>query len=206
MSYEYKVDIAGVTYGMDDIMSADIEQPLFDKLSAGNACSAQLTLSLWPKESIPRTAEIIPWVRDTYGGGWYQLGVFYLDTRSWTGDLLEITAYDVMIKGEIIWTPTASISFPCTMEAAARDVAFRMGVELDNRCVFNSSYYVPSQDAGYSMRDVLRYIGAAHFGNWIVTNEGKLLLIPLFGLPPETNYLVDEEGSAIVFGDTRILV
>lgn len=207
MPYEYKVDIAGVTYGMKDIKSANIEHPLFDKLSAGNACSAQLELNLWPRGDIPRTAQIIPWVRDTNGGDWYQLGVFYIDTRAWNGDLLEITAYDGMIKAEVIWTPTSGFTFPATMESVAEDIAYRMGVEIDPRCSFNSSYIVNSQDAGYSMREILGYIGAAHFGNWIMTNEGKLLLVPaLTSLPEETNYLVAEDGDAIVFGDTRILV
>lgn len=207
MPYEYKVDIAGVTYGMKNLMSGDIEQPLFDKLSVGNACSAQLTLSLWPQGTIPRMAKIVPWVRDTNGGEWYQLGVFYIDTRAWNGDLLEITAYDAMLKAELIWTPPLDMTFPVKMGKAAESIASRMEVELDPRCSFNDSYYVPSQENNYTMRDVLRYIAAAHAGNWIVTNEGKLLLVPLFAsMPPETNYLVTEDGDAIVFGDTRILV
>lgn len=207
MPYEYKVDIAGVEYGMKDIMSADIEHPLFDKLSVGNACSAQLTISLWPIGTIPRMAKIIPWVRDTNDEEWYQLGVFYIDTRAWSGDLLEITAYDAMLKAELIWTPPLDMVFPVKMGEAAENIASRMGAELDPRCSFNDSYYVPSQEMNYTMRDVLRFIGAAHAGNWIVTNEGKLLLVPLFAsMPPETNYLVTENGDAIVFGGVRILV
>lgn len=207
MPYEYKVDIAGVEYGMKDIMSADIEHPLFDKLSVGNACSAQLTISLWPIGTIPRMAKIIPWVRDTNDDEWYQLGVFYIDTRAWSGDLLEITAYDAMLKAELIWTPPLDMVFPVKMGEAAENIASRMEVELDPRCSFNDSYYIPSQEMNYTMRDVLRFIGAAHAGNWIVTNEGKLLLVPLFAsMPPETNYLVTENGDAIVFGGVRILV
>ena len=59
----------------------------------------------------------------------------------------------------------------------------------------------------YTLRDVLRFIAAANVGNWIITSENNLLLVPLFGsMPEETNFLVDESGSAITFGGVRIIV
>ena len=39
-----------------------------------------------------------------------------------------------------------------------------------------------------------------------MTGEGRLYLVPLVSIPPETNYLVTEYGDAITFGGDRILV
>lgn len=206
MGYEYKIDIGGVTYGMSDMQSAHIEQPLFEKLSVGNACMASFTITLWPISEIPKMAQLIPYCRET-GGEWRQLGVFYIDTRKETGDALTITAYDAMGKADADWIPAQSLTFPMTMEKAAQVIAELMSVSLDPRCAFNSSYEADYPPTGTKLRDVLRYIAGAHAGNWIITNEGKLLLVPLFGsMPEETFYLVTEEGSAITLGGTRIIV
>jgi hypothetical protein len=39
-----------------------------------------------------------------------------------------------------------------------------------------------------------------------VTDAGKLRLIGLADMPEETHYLVSEDGSLLLFGDTKILV
>jgi len=204
---EYQVDIAGVMYGMHDIQAATIQQPLFDKLSVGNACSAELDISIWPKEEIPRMAKLTPYCRTDASHEWVKLGGFYIDTREQTGDLMSIVSYDAMLKAEVIWTPRSGFTFPCTMEEAVTDAAASMGVALDSRNVFQP-YEIASYPMGdYSRRDLLKDVAAAHAGNWIVTGQETLLLVPLFTtLPPETHYLVTEDGSAILFGGTRILV
>lgn len=204
---QYKVEIGGVTYQMNEIQSVEITQPLFKEFSAGNACVAELEIQFWPKGIIPRMAEIAPFCREGLVGDWTPLGTFFIDTRETVGDLMHIVAYDSMMKSETIWTPRPGFSFPCTMEAAAADCALSMGVVLDPRNVFHP-YTIGEYPAGdYSRRDLLRDIAAAHGGNWIMTAENKLLLIPLFSaLPAETHYLVTEYGSAITFGGTRILV
>ena len=56
---------------------------------------------------------------------------------------------------------------------------------------------------GYTMRETLEHISAAYGGNFIISNEGKLLFVPLYGFDPEINgnYLADESGNALVFGN-----
>lgn len=205
---DYKVLIGDVEYTRKDIKSAKIVAPLFDKFSVGNTCSAELTLSVWMKEEIPRMAKIVPYGKDETDGQWHKLGGFYLDTRTQKNSLLEIVAYDGMLKSEIEWYPSQDLSFPMTMEVASMEIADLMGMQLDERCQFNPSYMVDSYpDSETTLRQVLGYIAAAHCGNWIVTADEKLLLVPLFGdMPPETNYLVEEYGNPITFGGTRILV
>ena len=73
MGYQYKFDIAGTEYGMSDVENVKLTAPLFDKLSVGNTCSAELDITLWPKgksvfelykDQIPEMAKIIPFIKD----------------------------------------------------------------------------------------------------------------------------------------------
>lgn len=89
---------------------------------------------------------------------------------------------------------------------AAADIAQRMGVELDprNRIAAGLMVEYPND---LTMREVLGYIAISNAGNWVMSGDGKLLLAPLGGLPPETKFLVDDEdGRAILFGSVRIRV
>lgn len=206
---EYKVDIAGVEYGMSDLFSVSITQPLFEKLSVGNACSAELKIQFVPKETVPRMAQITPFARKTSDDEWKQLGVFYTDTRTITGGLMEITAYDSMLRAEQVWVPRQDLEFPETglpMPDAVTEIARLIDIPVDSRTVLNAAYSIDYPANDYTLRDVLRYIAAAHGGNWIITAESKLLLVPLFGMPAETYYLVSENGDAITFGGVRITI
>lgn len=204
---EYKVDVGGVMYGMGNIQSVNISQPLFDSLSVGNACTAELNMTFWPTATVPRMARIVPYARREPNEPWQQLGIFYIDTRSKQGDALSIVAYDIMLRGEVIWQPRQDLVFPLNMAAAAAEIAWLMGTTLDKRTVVSNKYTLDYPANDYTLRDVLCFIAGAHAGNWIVTPAGQLLLIPLFGsLPPETHYLIEERGAAITFGGVRILV
>ena len=93
-----------------------------------------------------------------------------------------------------------------TMAAAAQEIADLMGVTIDPRTVLSTAYTVDYPANDYTLRDVLRYIAAAHAGNWIMTDVGQLRLVTFGEIPAETYYLVTEYGSAITFGGDRILV
>ena len=207
---EYRVFIGGTEYGMKDIESAAIESPLFDKLSAGNACSAQLEISFWPLGTVPRMAEIIPQARNSADEEWVTLGTFYTDERSTSvGGKMSIIAYDSMLKSEVVWTPENEQDFPMSMSDAVTKIAQLMKIGIDARTEIESGDYYkidyPAND--YTLRDVLRFIASAHMGNWIITANNELLLVPLFSsMPDPTNYLVDENGNAITFGGVRITV
>lgn len=207
MSYEYQVSVAGVMYGMGDIQSVNITHPLFESLSVGNACSAELLMSFWPSVEPPRMAEIIPYEREAGQKEWHQLGIFYIDTRTRKRDLLTVIAYDAMLRSEELWPANFFGPFPITMVEAV-DIACReMEVELDPRTSIDPAYSIDMLDSNDSIRDVLGFVASANGGNWIVTDEGKLLLVPLFGsMPPETHYLIDESGDAITLGGDRILI
>lgn len=191
---------------MSDVKTVKLHAPLFNKFSVGNACSAELDIVFWPKEPVPKMARIVPFVLKN-DGTWLKLGVFFTDTRAKIGDTLNIIAYDAMLKADALWTPDQESLFPMSMPNAVNAIAAMMGVEVDSRTVLNSSYMVDYPANEYTLRDVLCYIAGAHGGNWIMTGDGKLLLVPIFGsVPAETNYLVDQNGDTILIGEVRILV
>ena len=51
------------------------------------------------------------------------------------------------------------------------------------------------------MRETLANIASMYAGNWVVSMENKLLLIPINGIPEETSLLVDESGNIITWGE-----
>lgn len=204
---EYKVEIDGESYEMSELYSVTITQPLFEQFSVGNACSGELKIVFSPRRSIPPMVKIVPFARQMSTENWSQLGIFYSDTRKLNQGLMEITAYDDMLKAEIVWEPDQSLIFPMTMPDAVTEISRLMGVSVDTRTVLNTAYTIDYPANDYTLREVLSYIAAAHGGNWIMTANGQLLLVPLFGsMPPETHYLVTERGNPIVFGGTRILI
>ena len=209
---ERKINIAGTDYGEDAIVSLTTTGGLFadGTLSVGSAVSREINLSLWNvSTTIPKMAKLIPYYRLSNGtqtSEWIQKGVYYIDTRSVDSGLLTIHGYDDMLKAEQIWTPDQSLEFPMPMTQAANIIADIMGVEIDARTVLNSAYTVDYPANDYTLRDVLRYIAAAHGGNWIMSDAGELWLVGLNDLPAETNYLCDEDGDWITFGGDRILV
>ena len=209
---ERKINIAGTDYGEDTIVSLTTTGGLFadGTLSVGSAVSREINLSLWNvSTTIPKMAKLIPYYRLSNGtqtSEWIQKGVYYIDTRSVDSGLLTIHGYDDMLKAEQSWPPDQSLEFPMPMTQAANIIADIMGVEIDARTVLNSAYTVDYPANDYTLRDVLRYIAAAHGGNWIMSDAGELWLVGLNTLPPETNYLCDEDGDWITFGGDRILV
>ena len=203
---EYKVVIDTTEYTDADIQSGNIERPLFDELGIGNACMAMLKIIFKRKSTIPRMSKIVP--KAFVNGQWEQLGVFYLDERSVkpTG-IMTIIAYDSMLKADKVWVPDQSLEFPMPMDNAVDIIAELMGITVDPRTQVSHTYTIDYPANDYTLRDVLRYIAVANGGNWTITRDDKLLLVPLVGsMPDETHYLIEEKGFAITFGGDRILV
>lgn len=182
---KYKVVIGTTEYTDADIQSGSIERPLFQDLSIGNTCEASLKIVFRQKSSIPRMEKMVPYV--LIGDVWEKLGTFYIDERDRTPtDTLTVVAYDSMLKADVEWEPDQSLTFPMPMDTAVSTIAALMGVEIDPRTTLSHSYTVDYPANEITLRDVLGYIAAAHGGNWIITREDKLLLVPLVSTPEET--------------------
>ncbi len=205
---EHLFDINSVTYGPEHEVEHSVDAGLYEKFGIGNAATAKLTLKLYT-DNVPRAATIKRFIRLHNGSQvseWLPKGVFFTNRRSEEDGQWTIEAFDAMRKAEWIWSPRQSLVFPLTAPNAVKEIAQIMQVEIDPRTQLNPACTIDYPANDYTLRDELRFIAAAHGGNWIVTDEGKLLLVPLLSAPPETNYLVTEYGDPITFGGVRILV
>ena len=213
---EFMVQIAGVAYGQDRLIDLETHGGIFDEPDIGSCVSRQIDLTLRAPGTIPRGAKINVFVRLTLErevSEWIPKGEFFFSTRKTdkrTGHMT-VHGFDAMRRtGETWLTPDYDRrSWPMPPMEAARDIAGRIDVELDPRTALDPAFpvgYPVDENGDLAMDDILSGLAVANAGNWIITDEGKLLFLRLGDIPPETNYLVDEYGDAITFGGVRILV
>lgn len=205
---EFGFDIAGTWYGPEAEVNHSVDSGLYEEFGIGNAATAKLTLTVYTS-SIPRAATIKRYIRlknESRVSEWLPKGIYFTNRRTVEDGLWTIEAFDAMRKAERVWIPDNALHFPMPMPDAVNVFMKLMGTQLDPRTALNASYTIDYPANEYTIRDEMRYIAAAHGGNWIVTGEGKFLLVPLLSAPPETNYLVTEYGDPITFGGDRILV
>lgn len=206
---QYKFKIGDTWYDKTEEVSSKAESMLYSDFGIGNVSTAHLELQVFSASEIPRAATIERWVQLVNGSEsseWLQKGVFFTSTREEEDGWWKLSAYDAMRKAQKVWEPSQDLTFPMSMPSAVALIAADMGVELDSRTELLEEYTVDYPANDITEANVLAYIAAAHGGNWIITDPGKLFLVPLASLPGTTNYLVDEESNYIVFGGVRILV
>lgn len=212
---ETKLVVAGEEYTNDDIVSVSPSGGIYSTPGIGNCASRQIDLEIYPKGTIPRQAKIEVFQRLVCGdqaSEWIPKGVFFFSTRETnkiTGTLT-VTGYDSMLKAEETWLTSDydTENWPMPQTDAVADIAYRMGVEVDDRTALPTDFpvaYPVDENGDLTMREVLSYIAVANSGNWIITDEGKLRLLVYGDIPAETNYLVTEHGDAITIGGIRIL-
>lgn len=178
-------------------------------------CAIQSSVTpRWGHRSIPRQAKIQVFTRLTLGdqfAEWLPKGEFFISTRQrdkLTG-ALSLHGFDAMRRAGDVWQIDPAASWPMSEREAVEDIARRMGVEVDPRTRLSGRFpvdYPVDENGDLAMVDVLEGIAVSNAGNWVISDEGKLLLLGYGDLPPETSFLVDEYGDAITFGGVRILV
>lgn len=214
--FETRITIDGNTYGEDKIISLTRSKKAFpgNSPSVGSAIAAIMDLIIIkPSFAIPPRAQIVVEIRalnKTQTSEWIPQGTYFIDTRkerlTRSGEkLLEISAYDAMIKAEADY-PDTEHAWPYKDTLVVAEIASTIGVTVDSRTnSFMSSADMIQLPAEYTMREVLEHIAGAYGGNFVVTNENKLLFVPLYGLDYTENgsYLADENGNALQFGNER---
>lgn len=213
---EVRAIIAGTTYGQNKIVSATIRASLMEQAATiGNAVAKQLDITLRNYGSIPRMAQIQVQFRLKSGNTaseWLPKGTYFIDTRDEGNGVISITAYDPMLKADQSYTTNGSQGgWPKTDLQVVQNICSRIGVTLDSRttAIMTSGYQIQYPGYGedaYTMRELLQFVASAYAGNFYITDENKLLLVGLGDFPPETNYLVTENGDAILIGGYKILV
>ena len=215
---EYRIIIDGTEYLKTNIQPFTINRALFqDELSIGNCYAARLNITIIPQGSIPRMAEIEVFMRlarynrvaatNEYTG-WIPKGVFYFDTReaSASGLWLAVDAYDAMMKAEQSYLGDVTTDeWPKPEDEVLAEICARMDIEIDERTIIQP-YYMVDYPNDLTMREVLGHIGVAHGGNWIVTDAGKLRLVPLVSIPGETFGVMSDFREQIYTDDGYMLV
>lgn len=226
MAKEVRLDIAGVTYREDSISSLTTNRQMFDGApSVGNCICGQLDALLTiPTASIPRNAQLIPYIRNEGETVWKKKSVFFVfnrDTDEATGSL-KIIAYDAIYKAEESFTQPGDQGYwPRTDIQIMTEIAQRTGTTVcaDTRAIMTKRYAIqypgiimedgtlkPDGEGALTMREVAGRVASMYAGNWIIDNNGEWRLVRLGDIPPETNYLITEDGDPIVLGRDRILV
>lgn len=207
-----------------------------DTPSVGGTVSCEIDCELYVGDvAIPRMAMLKPYVRLTNGttnSEWLPKGVYWIDTRStdYSSGKMTINGYDAMLKGETQFAPEQQVQdWPrtdlqvlngYTISGRHHDgIAQKLGVTIQQStlAMINKGYQVQFpgtvqgddenvKGAAYTVREVLSYIGAMYCGSWTIDEDGTLRLVKLKSAQADTNYLITENGEAITFGGTRILV
>jgi hypothetical protein len=187
-----KVDIAGEEYGSETIVDFTVETSVStgEELEIGTANISKLTLRLKKTITVPPNARVVPYVAlslpEEYEGNagvawqdnedtwetadylwngavteWLPMGEFFVDTREIVqGHILELTCLDRMRFADIAYV--SSLTYPTTMQAVWDEVCDRAGFAYGDSVQINPSYQIEVGPAGYTCRQVLGYIAAAH--------------------------------------------
>lgn len=218
--FEIRVAIAGNVCSQSEVIEVVSDYRVFaeDQPGVGGCLAGELSVRLLkPDFDIPRMALVAPYVRATDGSRyseWIPQGKFFIDTRETSDDdgipVMKLHCFDAMLKSEADYPNVSSHNWPSNAGRVVADIASAMGVSVDGRTydVINAHPYgnIIGLPLGYSMREVLSQIASMYAGNFVMSYDGKLLLIPLNALPKETNFLIDSQYDTITFGGDRILV
>ena len=200
---EWKVTVNGTAYAGDQLAASagggDTRPKLGRALLLGNepaigeCVASTFECAIFEASSaVPRMATVVPAYRLVLGisqSEWITLGTFYIDTRivdKESGALI-LTCYDRMLVadgagGKSYAGLTGFSTWPQTQASVVSEIATIMGITVDARTSIGSGMgYMVDYPNDLSMREVLGYIGAANAGNWTITPENKLRLVPLTG-------------------------
>lgn len=200
---EYRYIINGVEYTGEYVQGVPvIDKPMMLQPVIGRCCTGtfSITVRKIPNVSIPKAAPVSVSCRLVSDDGatvtdWIPQGSFWITKRSGYGELITLTCRDNMILAGRSYTDKTEITeWPAPMSDVFEEIVALMNVDVDPRTIIHSgsAYMVdyPNDDA--LMSEILSMIAAAHGGNFIMTESGKLRLVPL---PDTETPLFDLAGA-----------
>lgn len=219
--YEVEVIRGATTYDINDLVSIKINPKLFDGSgpSIGNAYSSACIIKLIESSANwPRMAEFSIRIRLSSADGltkseWLPMGTYYTDTRKEEKNgFLIIEAFDGMLLNEQYWTDQIDpedmpSTWPITSKAWIDMIEDAGLIEVDSRSVIDDTVPLVGLNTGSTIRDCLKTIAAANGGNWVMTFEGKLRLVPLYSIVDGQEAIagIAIAGIAIVGFDGSVL-
>ncbi|MBR0161962.1 MAG: hypothetical protein IJQ02_11865 [Oscillospiraceae bacterium] len=183
--------IDGVYYGMNKLISVRTHRAAFGEgtPTPGLAVAGEIEVTLYVNAgtgTIPRKAEIIPYVRvcnETQQSEWIQKGLYYVDSRQSTPDrYTTLHGYDAMLTTERT-QPWSELSWPALDIDEVSEIATIMGVTVDPRTtvLMTAGFRIP-MPAQYTMRETLAQIAALYGGSFVMTDTNTLLLVCVWNL------------------------
>lgn len=187
-----------------------------ENLTVGNCIAASLTFTVMTTDTIPKSAKVVIKCRmrnKSKQSSWYEFGTFWVSKRTKDDDLITLECYDAMLKGNQAYGGSSdAMNWPKPMKTVLNTIVSRMGVSLDSRTVIksDSGVYKCEYPEKLTLLEVLGHIGACQGGNWIITPENKLRLVPLTGSGSTVNVPVvlgefTEANSYTVTGVTMVM-
>lgn len=178
-----------------------ITAPIIDRAlfqgspTVGNCVAASMSVSIRTTDVFPKGAEVQIKMRlwnetRTVSTEWLPAGTFYIQKRQedYSSGLVTLTCYDAMLKGADPFyknDPQVDLTgWPLPMSDVVDYIADRMGVDVDPRTTLltGDAYEITATPSG-QLNEALGHIGACMGGNWCITPEGKLRLVPLQDVP-----------------------
>ena len=184
---EYRLVINGKEYLGDHMQGTPtITKPLLEKPTIGRVCSSTLSAVIKPYSdtAIPKAARVYAYCRlvgaDGTATDWLPQGRYYISSRSGKTNIT-LTMRDEMLKAGRTYIDKSSLEWPASQIDVVKEIAALMGVPLDPRTSLleGAGYMVDTIDGDALMSEVLAGIAACNGGNWIMTESGKLRLVPL---------------------------
>lgn len=207
---EWRATIGDLTFDKTNTVSIRRSSALYGKQLIGGACSGSLELVLWDvaSDDVPEMARIelsVRLVSDLGTSEWLPMGAYWVNRRDDDEDADELTlqCVDGMMFGEQDFYPAGSAITDWTsktMREVAQICATKMGIQLENATQFQNAapYILTAPPIGYSVRQVLAGIAAAHGGNIIVTADNKLRLVPF--VPMDTGVNLGQNAVSLETG------
>lgn len=185
-------------------------------MAVGSCIAATLSVSVLTPDRIESPVKIMARITDDEAySEWASFGTFFINQRddSQHNGLVTLDCYDAMLMANTPYLTSAddALVWPRPMIDVVEDIAARLEVGIDPRTKINTGadYMIPKPSADKTMQSLLVDIAICHGGNWIITEDNLLRLIPLTSAADETYRLIDEDfnvikaadGSAIVYKD-----
>lgn len=186
---QYRFTVNGSVMAADFIQGVPtIEKPMMLEPVIGRCCTGSLTIDIRQSDSgaIPKAASVAVDCRlssydKTIASDWIPQGRFIITQRSGYGDMVTLTCRDGMILAGKTYLDKKGIStWPASMSDVLTDIARIMGVEIDSRTQIQTGeeYMISTPEEDVLMSEILGKIAAVHGGNFIMTESGKLRLVP----------------------------
>lgn len=205
---------------IDNTEYTEISAPIIDRalcketIEVGNCIAGSLTVAVRTTDTFPTGAAVEVWKRvwnasRETSSEWITAGTFYISKRQkdYSSGLVSLTCYDAMLKGSEDFYQgnalTDMTGWPHSMTDVVTYIAGRMGVQIDSRTTLRTEtrYQITATPQG-TLLDVLGHIGACMGGNWTITPEGKLRLVPLTTAPTDSTIRANRVKAVTELGET----